>query len=107
MNDDEWPETMAPFVEKLEEYDTARIPDDSVLRFLKDWKSPINEENQEELTKPGARDAEAYGKRIRELYPDLIPKKNDPPFKYVLPASAAILPSADNYTQNLHREFTS
>ena len=82
MNDDEWPETLGPFVEKLEKYDRSQIPDTSVLAFLRDWESPVNEDNQEELTKPGARDSAAYGRRIRELYPELVPSKHDPPFKF-------------------------
>lgn len=76
-----WPETMGPFIEKLESYDTSKISDDSSLSFLKDWATPVNEENMEELTKPGATDAEAFGKRMKMQYEDLLPSHRDPPFK--------------------------
>ena len=73
---------MGPFVEKLDSYDTSNIPDDSALSFLKQWATPITESNMEELTGPGATDAEAFGRRMKMLYEDLLPGHNDPAFKY-------------------------
>lgn len=81
MNDDEWPDTFEPFLKQLSKYKKKRIPDSSSLAFLRTWESPINEDNQEEFTEPGARDAETFGQRLSERYKHLLPKDQDEPYR--------------------------
>lgn len=81
MNDDEFPEAVGPFIEKLETYARSAIPDESPLAFIKGWTTPVTEDNMEELTGPGAEDAESFGRRLRDLYGYLLPGNKDPPFK--------------------------
>lgn len=83
MNDDEWPDTFEPFLEQLEKYKKSKIPKDASLAFLKDWQSPVSEDNMEEFTEPGARDAEAFGKRLADRYKHLMPGGQDDPFRWV------------------------
>jgi hypothetical protein len=100
MNDDEWPETIEPFLTKLKKYkkkaakknkkkhDKHRIAsdhqvqdDEGVLDFLLDWTTPVTEDTMEQLTGPGAEDARALGKRLAALYKDLIPGHKEPAVK--------------------------
>jgi hypothetical protein len=77
-NDDEWADFMEPFVNRLEKYqqEGGSFQGAGPLAFLEKWESPINEDNLEALTGPGADDAFAFGKRLRKLYPHLFPPKD-------------------------------
>lgn len=96
MNDDEYPETVGPFLSKLKKYkkknkQSKKKHEDedggNALAFLKHWKTPVTEDNMEQLTGPGAKDAKVLGQAMGKRYADLIPEKDDPAIKYV-PSSA-------------------
>ncbi|GAA5946742.1 hypothetical protein JCM10213_004678 [Rhodosporidiobolus nylandii] len=77
-NDDEWEEYMKPFAEKVraaQKKGTA-IRSSSPLGFLSHWKSPVDDDNVSQLTRPGAEDAYAFGQRFRKLYSPLLPPKD-------------------------------
>jgi len=73
-NDDEFDETMQPFVAKLKQYLSTK-PDvqDAAFAFLSAWESPVTSKNVEELTESGVADARAFGERLALLYPHLLP----------------------------------
>jgi hypothetical protein len=74
-NDDEWEDYMEPFVQRLDAHRAAgaALPDSGRLAFLREWQSPINNDNLEQLTQPGAHDATVQGRRLRKLHPHLFP----------------------------------
>jgi len=82
-NDDEWPETLGPFVEKFAEYDASQIPETSTFSFLRDLTTPVTEDTMEQFTEPGAKDAKAFAQGLAERYKELLPGKKDPAFKWV------------------------
>ncbi|GAA6018012.1 hypothetical protein JCM10207_002740 [Rhodosporidiobolus poonsookiae] len=78
-NDDEYEDYMGPFVEKVkaaQQNASLSLDPDSPLAFLKDWQSPIREEDIEQLTAPGRADAHSFGERFRTLYGPLLPPKD-------------------------------
>ncbi|CAO1631061.1 unnamed protein product [Parajaminaea phylloscopi] len=77
-NDEEFDEYMRPFKDRIERFQEsgASFKRAGPLAFLKDWKSPVTDDTVEVLTRPGEKDAEAFGKRLRKLYPDLFPPKD-------------------------------
>lgn len=83
MNDDEMPETIGPFLDKFKDYPVSRIDPSSSLGFLKEWTTPVTEDNMEELTGPGADDSRSFGKRLSQQYHSLIPGKHEPAVKCV------------------------
>lgn len=83
MNDDEWPDTFEPFLKQLKKYKTSKIPKRSSLAFLRDWQSPVSEDNMEEFTEPGAKDAEAFGQRLAKRYQQLMPEGDNEPFRCI------------------------
>ncbi|GAA5929300.1 uncharacterized protein JCM15063_004114 [Sporobolomyces koalae] len=76
-NDDEFEDYMSPFIQRVEaaKRNEVEIDQDSPLAFLNSWKSPINDDNLEDVTEPGKADAKELGKRSRELYKHLFPPK--------------------------------
>ena len=100
MNDDEFPETVEPFLSKLKKYKKEKKSGKGgkkdkkkkkkqkndknfgdKLAFLKDWKTPVTEDNMEQLTGPGAEDSKALGQRMGSRYQALIPELNEPAIK--------------------------
>lgn len=77
-NDEEYYDWVESFVSRLAAFRASGndFPDQGPLAFLQDWHCPINEDNLEELTEPGRRDAFKFGKRLRKLYPKLFPPKD-------------------------------
>lgn len=93
MNDDEWPDTFEPFLKQFKKYKKSKIPAHGSLAFLRDWESPVSEDNMEEFTEPGARDAEDFGRRLSERYKQLMPEDHNEPFKYVSAGCISVSPS--------------
>ena len=56
-NDDEYEQTMGPFVEKIYAADPETLPSSGPWAFLRDWECPINEENLEKVSDRGKKDA--------------------------------------------------
>lgn len=82
MNDDEWPETIEPLLKKLKKYKKQKVKHyGDALGFLKHWKTPVTEDNMEQLTGPGAQDARNLGKTLADHYSHLLPKANEPAIK--------------------------
>lgn len=85
MNDDEFPETIEPFLNKLKKYKKKNRKQKLYgrkLGFLRHWETPVTEDNMEELTGPGARDAKDLGERMSKRYDALLPDLKDPAIKY-------------------------
>lgn len=63
---------MKPFVKYVKR---LKAPQDkrSPFHFLNDFRSLINDDNLEEPTEPGLRDAKEVGATLRARYPDLFP----------------------------------
>ncbi|WWD19579.1 hypothetical protein CI109_104040 [Kwoniella shandongensis] len=76
-NDDEFEQTMKPFIDKIAGMDKNKIPEEGEWSFLRDWESPIVEENLEQLSKRGKKDAKFLGKYIRKQYDELFPSKKE------------------------------
>ncbi|WVR07739.1 hypothetical protein IAU60_004782 [Kwoniella sp. DSM 27419] len=74
-NDDEYEQTMQPFIKKIAEMDKEKIPAEGEWKFLRDWQTPIVEENLEVVSKQGKKDAKFLGKYIRKQYDSLFPSK--------------------------------
>ncbi|WVQ84695.1 hypothetical protein IAT38_006851 [Cryptococcus sp. DSM 104549] len=74
-NDDEFEETMQPFIEKIQGMDREKLPKEGEWKFLREWKTPIVEETLEVVSKRGKEDSEYLGKRIRKQYDTLFPPK--------------------------------
>lgn len=72
-NDDEYEETIAPLLLKLQSVKKKHFPKHGKWAFLRKWTSPMTEDNLEVITEPGKKDARLLGKRLRELYPNLFP----------------------------------
>ncbi|KAK8853162.1 hypothetical protein IAR55_003863 [Kwoniella newhampshirensis] len=110
-NDDEYEQTMGPFIEKIAAMDKDKIPEDGEWAFLREWKSPIVEENLENLSQRGKKDAKFLGKYIRKQYDELFPSKNEgdlkknkkktgaskPPYKVWTASSARDIETAKAY----------
>ncbi|GAA5883600.1 hypothetical protein JCM16303_004908 [Sporobolomyces ruberrimus] len=78
-NDDEFDDYMKPFIERVElaqKNKSIKIDKSSPLAFLNSWKSPINDDNLEDVTEPGKADAHEFGARMREAYGHLMPPKH-------------------------------
>jgi acid phosphatase len=56
-NDDEFEQTMGPFIEKVKGMDKGDLPEDGDWAWLRDWECPIVEENLEVLSGRGKSDA--------------------------------------------------
>ncbi|ORY25534.1 histidine phosphatase superfamily [Naematelia encephala] len=74
-NDDEYEQTMGPFIHKIGNLSTDDLPDSGEWSFLREWETPIVEERLEELSGRGKKDAKKLGKYIRKQYDDLFPSK--------------------------------
>lgn len=76
-SDDEYDETIHPFTKKLAAIDASSYSSDPAnpFCFLRNWTSPITDENLEVLAPSGKDDANALGKRMRAQYPHLFPPK--------------------------------
>ncbi|WWC64640.1 uncharacterized protein I303_107251 [Kwoniella dejecticola CBS 10117] len=74
-NDDEYEETMKPFIEKIVNMDKSKIPQSGEWKFLNDWRSPIGDDTLEVVSPQGKRDAKFLGKYIRDQYNSLFPPK--------------------------------
>ncbi|KAK9900897.1 phosphoglycerate mutase-like protein [Cystobasidium minutum MCA 4210] len=95
MNDDEFPETIGPFLSKLKKYKKHQKKKEGKkgkkgkkhhawgesLGFLEHWKTPVNEDNMEQLTGPGARDAKKLGATLANHYEQLVPGRDEPAIK--------------------------
>ena len=90
MNDDEYPETIGPFLSKLKKYKKhhkkqnkkdkkkkGKHSSGGSLGFLKEWKTPVTEDNMEQLTGPGARDAKNLGAGMAKHYEHLVPARDE------------------------------
>jgi hypothetical protein len=56
-NDDEYEDTMGPFIKKIEEADKSKLPEAGPWAFLRDYKSPIVEDRLEKVSDRGKLDA--------------------------------------------------
>lgn len=56
-NDEEYEETMGPFIRKIAGMDKAKFPQQGEWAFLRDWETPIVEANLEHLSERGRKDA--------------------------------------------------
>ncbi|WVF73032.1 hypothetical protein IAT40_007850 [Kwoniella sp. CBS 6097] len=74
-NDDEYEQTMQPFISKIADMDKSKIPEEGEWAFLRDWQTPIVEENLEQVSEQGKKDAKFLGKYIRKQYNSLFPPK--------------------------------
>ncbi|OCF38157.1 hypothetical protein I316_00381 [Kwoniella heveanensis BCC8398] len=74
-NDDEYEQTMQPFIAKIADMDKSKIPEDGEWAFLRDWQTPIVEEKLEQVSEQGKKDAKFLGKYIRKQYNSLFPPK--------------------------------
>ncbi|KAL7420078.1 hypothetical protein Q5752_005043 [Cryptotrichosporon argae] len=74
-NDDEYAQTMGPFVDKVARIDRAALPAQGPWAFLREWETPIVENKLEKLSERGRRDAKALGRYLREQYAALFPPK--------------------------------
>ncbi|CDZ97842.1 Multiple inositol polyphosphate phosphatase [Phaffia rhodozyma] len=74
-NDEEWDETMKPFVDKLKKIPKSEFPQDKShpWHFLNTWKSHISRKDLEVLSDRGKDDSYAFGKMIRSAYGSLFP----------------------------------
>jgi hypothetical protein len=120
-NDDEYEQTMRPFIEKIAGMDKGKMPSHGEWAFLRDWETPIVEENLEQLSERGRKDAkvrrsrrrdsfQALGKYLRNQYRSLFPPRqkkafegSEPPYK-VIPWSSIL---ADNRSGPLLLRATS
>ncbi|KPV77824.1 uncharacterized protein RHOBADRAFT_34015 [Rhodotorula graminis WP1] len=77
-NDDEYADYMEPFIARVYSAQERGVPvlDQSPLKFLKDWRSLVNETNLEDITPSGKDDARELGRRFRKLYGDLMPPEH-------------------------------
>ncbi|KAK1926605.1 histidine phosphatase superfamily [Papiliotrema laurentii] len=75
-NDDEYEQTMGPFIEKIKRAETEKLPKEGAWAFLNTYDSPIVEENLEKISKRGKDDAFMLGKYVRKQYGELFPKKH-------------------------------
>ena len=77
-NDDEYADYMEPFISRVYSAQERGVPvlDQSPLKFLKDWRSVVNETNLEDITPSGKDDARELGRRFRKLYGDLMPPEH-------------------------------
>lgn len=72
-NDDEYEETMEPFIKKIEKFQKSKkgrgkLPRKGDWAFLRSWKSPINDENLEVLSEQGKTDARVSISLFVRLY---------------------------------------
>jgi hypothetical protein len=95
-NDDEFPITLGPFLKQFENYDRTAIPqtDGNPLAFLRDWETPMHKDTLEQLTEPGAKDAESFGKQLGDIYSNLLPEDHNEAFRYGSRILWALRPTA-------------
>ncbi|WRT70288.1 uncharacterized protein IL334_007286 [Kwoniella shivajii] len=77
-NDDEFEQTMKPFIDKIDSYkkdQRGKLPKKGEWAFLNEWDTPIKEETLEVVSDQGKKDAKFLGKYIREQYDSLFPSK--------------------------------
>lgn len=103
-NDDEWPETLGPFVKKFTEYDASQIPETSTFSFLRDWTTPVTEDTMEQFTEPGAKDAKKFARELSERYKELLPGNKDPAFKVYSASSSRDTDSAKAFIEGMFPE---
>ena len=63
-NDDEYEQTMGPFIEKIKSTDKSKLPHNGPWSFLQKYESPIVEETLEKISDRGKKDAE-----VSDLFP--------------------------------------
>jgi acid phosphatase len=63
-NDDEFEQTMDPFIQKIYSMDKDQLPGEGEWSWLRDWQCPIVEENLEVISDRGKRDAKVSSTRI-------------------------------------------
>ncbi|ORX36155.1 histidine phosphatase superfamily [Kockovaella imperatae] len=102
-NDEEYEQTMGPFIEKLAKFDKEKLPRLGEWSFLRDWKSPLKEDELDELSERGKRDSKFLGKYFRKQYGSLFPDpkkhkgKGKPSYKVWTASSQRDIDSARSY----------
>lgn len=66
-NDDEYEDTMGPFIEKIKGTDASKLPDNGPWSFLRTYESPIIEETLEKISDRGKNDARVGLIRSRDF----------------------------------------
>ncbi|KAK4686422.1 acid phosphatase, partial [Tremellales sp. Uapishka_1] len=108
-NDDEYEQTMEPFIRKIAEMDADTLPQEGEWAFLREWKTPIVEATLEVASETGKKDSKFLGKYIRRQYESLFPSrkrkgsdafkkgKKQPPFKVWTASSPRDIETAKAY----------
>ncbi|WWC91642.1 uncharacterized protein L201_006588 [Kwoniella dendrophila CBS 6074] len=105
-NDDEFEETMKPFIEKIANIDRSKLPQKGKWKFLNDWQCPISDDTLEVVSPQGKKDAKFLGKYIRDQYSPLFPSKkktsvkkdkNKTPYKVWTASSTRDIDTAKSY----------
>ncbi|ODN92151.1 hypothetical protein L198_05824 [Cryptococcus wingfieldii CBS 7118] len=89
-NDDEYEDTMEPFIEKIKAMDKNKMPSDGEWAFLRNWESPISEDVLEKVSQRGEDDSTFFGRRLSTQYAKLFPpreksEKNKKKSKHTVP----------------------
>ncbi|KAH6902079.1 histidine phosphatase superfamily [Coprinopsis sp. MPI-PUGE-AT-0042] len=75
-NDDEWEMFMEPFVHKIrklqKKHKLGKLHGEE-WKFLRKWKTALNEKNLEKVPEQGEKDARDYGRYIRDTFGHLLP----------------------------------
>ncbi|OCF61165.1 hypothetical protein L486_00810 [Kwoniella mangroviensis CBS 10435] len=105
-NDDEFEQTMKPFIDKIQNIPKEDLPKAGPWKFLRDWDTPIKEETLEVVSPQGKKDAKFLGKYIRDQYQLLFPPKkktstkkdkNKTPYKVWTASSTRDIDTAKSY----------
>ncbi|WWD03521.1 hypothetical protein V865_001574 [Kwoniella europaea PYCC6329] len=105
-NDDEFEQTMKPFIDKIRNIPKENLPKEGPWKFLRDWDTPIKEETLEVVSPQGKKDAKFLGKYIRDQYEPLFPPKkktstkkdkNKTPYKVWTASSTRDIDTAKSY----------
>ncbi|RXK39846.1 hypothetical protein M231_02903 [Tremella mesenterica] len=77
-NDDEFEQTMSPFIQKIHNITISEprlLPSSGPWAFLRQWETPIVEKTLEKISPRGRKDAKQLGKYIRKQYNSLFPPR--------------------------------
>lgn len=67
-NDDEYEDTMGPFIKKINSTDPAKLPHNGPWAFLRNYESPIVEETLEKISDRGKNDAKVgFGENVADV----------------------------------------